>query len=55
MAMIAQLLPWILPPVLGAIIGYVTNAIAIRMLFRPFNEIRVLGLRLPFTPGLIPR
>ena len=53
--MIAQLLPWILPPVLGAIIGYVTNAIAIRMLFRPFNEIRVLGLRLPFTPGLIPR
>jgi uncharacterized membrane protein YheB (UPF0754 family) len=44
-----------LPPLLGAVIGYVTNAIAIRMLFRPLREIRVLGLRLPLTPGVIPR
>jgi uncharacterized membrane protein YheB (UPF0754 family) len=49
------LLPWVLPPLLGAIIGYVTNAIAIRMLFRPLTEIRVLGVRLPLTPGIIPK
>ena len=46
---------WILPPVVGAIIGYVTNAVAIKMLFRPLNEIRLLGRRLPFTPGILPR
>ncbi|WP_052078929.1 DUF445 family protein [Spirochaeta lutea] len=48
-------LPQVLPVVLGAGIGFVTNAIAIRMLFRPLREIRVLGIRLPFTPGIIPR
>ena len=47
--------PWALPPVLGAIIGYVTNAIAIKMLFRPFREVRVLGIKVPFTPGIIPK
>ena len=52
---ILALLPYVLPPLLGAIIGYLTNAIAIKMLFRPLTEIRVLGLRLPFTPGIIPR
>jgi len=41
--------------VLGAAIGYSTNWIAIKMLFRPRGEIRVFGLRLPFTPGLIPK
>ncbi|MDR2719020.1 MAG: DUF445 family protein, partial [Treponema sp.] len=46
---------FIIPPVAGAIIGFVTNAIAIKMLFRPLREIRVFGLRLPFTPGILPR
>ena len=46
---------WVLPPVLGALIGYVTNAVAIRMLFRPYREWRFLRLRVPFTPGIIPR
>jgi uncharacterized membrane protein YheB (UPF0754 family) len=50
-----SILQWILPPVLGAGIGYLTNAIAIRMLFRPFAEKRFLGIRIPFTPGIIPR
>ena len=40
--------------VVGAIIGYVTNYIAIWMLFHPYEEKRILGMRLPFTPGLIP-
>jgi uncharacterized membrane protein YheB (UPF0754 family) len=52
---LTEALPWILPPFLGAVIGYVTNAIAIRMLFRPLAEIRVLGVRLPLTPGIIPK
>jgi uncharacterized membrane protein YheB (UPF0754 family) len=42
-------------PLAGAIIGYSTNLLAITMLFRPHSEIRLLGCRLPFTPGLVPR
>jgi len=49
------LITYALPPILGAVIGYVTNAIAIKMLFRPLRPVRVLGLTLPFTPGIIPR
>jgi len=44
-----------IPPFAGLIIGYFTNDIAIRMLFRPYREYRLLGLRVPFTPGLIPQ
>lgn len=47
-------LQWIAPPLVGAVIGYVTNAIAIKMLFRPLTEKRVFGLRVPFTPGILP-
>ena len=46
---------FIIPPLIGGIIGYITNAVAIKMLFRPRHEVRVFGRRLPFTPGLIPR
>jgi uncharacterized membrane protein YheB (UPF0754 family) len=46
---------FIIPPIAGTIIGYVTNAIAIKMLFRPLREIRIFGVRLPFTPGILPR
>jgi uncharacterized membrane protein YheB (UPF0754 family) len=49
------ILPWLIPPIAGAIIGYVTNAIAIKMLFRPLKELRILGIRVPFTPGILPR
>jgi uncharacterized membrane protein YheB (UPF0754 family) len=38
----------------GGIIGYFTNDIAIKMLFRPYKPIYVGGRKLPFTPGLIP-
>ena len=47
-------LSWLVPPLLGALIGYVTNYIAIRMLFRPLQPWRLFGLRLPLTPGIIP-
>ncbi len=43
------------PPVLGGVIGYFTNDIAIKMLFRPYQAIYIGGRRVPFTPGLIPR
>ena len=42
-------------PVIGAIIGYATNWIAVKMLFRPHKEVRVMGWKLPFTPGVIPK
>lgn len=50
-----DLVAWIAPPVVGAIIGYVTNDIAIKMLFRPLAEKRIFGIRIPFTPGILPR
>lgn len=42
-------------PLIGAVIGYCTNYIAVKMLFFPKREVRVLGKRLPFTPGAIPK
>ncbi|TKB09296.1 DUF445 family protein [Desulforhopalus sp. IMCC35007] len=45
---------YIAPPVVGAFIGYVTNRIAIKMLFRPLNPWKIAGLRIPMTPGVIP-
>jgi len=41
--------------VAGGIIGYFTNDIAIKMLFRPYRAIYIGKRQLPFTPGLIPR
>jgi len=50
-----HILNWLLPPLLGAVIALATNWIAIVMLFRPHTEKRIFGLRVPLTPGLIPR
>ena len=46
---------YVSPPIAGGIIGYFTNDIAIKMLFRPYRAIYIGRRRLPFTPGLIPR
>lgn len=51
---LAALIPYAAPPLLGALIGYVTNRIAIRMLFRPLRPWHLFGLRVPLTPGIIP-
>jgi uncharacterized membrane protein YheB (UPF0754 family) len=51
----AFLLGWIMPIALGAIIGYVTNDIAIKMLFKPLTEKHLGRWRLPFTPGILPK
>jgi len=45
----------ILSPAAGAVIGYFTNYVAIKMLFRPYKPIKFAGVNLPFTPGLIPK
>lgn len=42
-------------PLVGAVIGYITNDIAVRMLFRPHKAWYVMGIHIPFTPGIIPR
>jgi len=41
-------------PLISAFIGYVTNYIAIVMLFRPYEEIKILGIKI-FGKGVIPR
>ncbi|MFV0441631.1 MAG: DUF445 family protein [Lachnospirales bacterium] len=40
-------------PFLGALIGYTTNWIAIKMIFRPHEEKRVFGVKVPFTPSVL--
>ena len=46
---------FLVAPSICAGIGYFTNWLAIKMLFRPLYEKRLFGIRLPFTPGLIPK
>lgn len=45
---------WIVSPLVGMFIGWITNVIAIEMLFLPREAKYFAGKRLPFTPGLIP-
>lgn len=45
----------IVAPLVGALIGYITNWIAIKMLFRPAHPVYLGKFRLPLTPGLIPK
>lgn len=46
---------FIIPILVGGVIGYITNWFAIKMLFRPYYEKKFLGIHVPFTPGLIPK
>ncbi|MDJ0903027.1 MAG: DUF445 family protein [Xenococcus sp. MO_188.B8] len=45
---------FLVPPVAGGVIGYFTNDLAIKMLFRPYKAVYIFDKQLPFTPGLIP-
>ena len=49
------MLSYIVAPLVGSVIGYITNDIAIRMLFRPHHAKYLFGHKLPFTPGIIPK
>ena len=46
---------FILPPLIGAVIGYFTNMIAVKMLFFPHEAKYIFGRRIPLTPGAIPK
>jgi len=50
-----EVLRVILPILVGAVIGYFTNFLAIKMLFRPRHEVKIGKFRVPFTPGIIPK
>lgn len=39
----------------AGLVGGVTNHLAIKMLFHPRKPLYILGWKLPFTPGLIPK
>lgn len=41
--------------IIGALIGGMTNFLAIKMLFRPYEAVYIGKFKLPFTPGLIPK
>ena len=46
---------YLIPPVVGATIGYFTNELALMMLFRPHKPKYLFGHKIPFTPGIIPK
>lgn len=48
-------LTWITAPVIGGLIGLITNSLAIKMLFRPHRAVYIGRFHVPFTPGLIPK
>lgn len=50
-----DILHYISGPLIGAVIGYFTNYIAVKMLFRPHKEKKIGNFTLPFTPGIIPK
>ena len=50
-----DIMRWLAGPLIGAVIGLFTNYIAVKMMFRPYEEVRLFGWRVPFTPGIIPR
>ncbi|TYR79017.1 DUF445 family protein [Priestia megaterium] len=50
-----QLVIVLIMALIGAAIGGVTNHLAIKMLFHPYEAKYLFGKRIPFTPGLIPK
>ncbi len=49
------MIQYIVTVVMGTVIGYGTNYLAVKMLFRPKKEVKAFGRTLPFTPGVIPK
>ncbi len=48
-------LSYLIGPTSGLVIGAFTNWLAIKMMFRPHQPKYIFGMKLPFTPGLIPK
>jgi uncharacterized membrane protein YheB (UPF0754 family) len=40
-------------PIIYGATGVLTNHIAINMLFRPYEEKKIFGMKVPFTPGVV--
>ncbi|MCF8055186.1 MAG: DUF445 family protein [Desulfocapsa sp.] len=53
-ASLGPIVQYAAPPLVGAFIGYLTNKVAIKMLFRPLTAKYLFGIRIPMTPGVIP-
>ena len=47
-----DILLWITLPLVAALIGWFTNFLAVRMIFRPYREVRILGFPIQ---GLLPK
>ena len=50
-----QILQVLSGPLIGGVIGYFTNFLAVKMLFRPLHPVKIGKITLPFTPGIIPK
>lgn len=48
-------LSYLIGPASGLVIGAFTNWLAIKMMFRPHQPKYIFGMKIPFTPGLIPK
>lgn len=46
---------FIIIPIAGGLIGFFTNWLAIKMIFRPHTKKKIFNINIPFTPGLIPK
>ena len=46
-------LSYVVIPAIYGITGVVTNSLALKMLFRPHKAIKIAGMTLPFTPGIV--
>jgi uncharacterized membrane protein YheB (UPF0754 family) len=45
------MLVYLAPPVLGAFIGYITNVVAVELLFHPKKPVNIFGFKIQ---GLVP-
>ena len=48
-------LSYLIGPLSGSVIGYFTNWLAVKMMFRPHKAKYIFGMKIPLTPGLIPK
>ena len=55
METLMTVLKYLWGPLVGAVIGYFTNYIAVKMLFHPHKPWKIGKLRVPFTPGIVPQ
>lgn len=46
---------FLIGPAVGGVIGGLTNKVAIKMLFRPYNPKYIGKIHIPLTPGIIPK